>query len=454
MACLASRVRARRSGVSKRRAHGPVGNEDIVCAMCTARVDSCLLTRSSMRRLHLFALLFAIVLHATLSAADWPQWRAPRGTGASDEKNLPVRWSASENIAWKAAIGGVGVSSPIVSADRVFVTSQQGAGVRRPGSHPRLAQGASAGVAGERALAGSIAGDRTFFVVEAFNRADGRRLWQHRSEASGPLPGVHDKHNLASPSPVSDGQMVYAWFGTGQIVALDMNGKLVWERHLGKEVAPFDINWGHASSPTLFGDTLLLLCDHQPASYLLAVDKKTGRERWRADRGRGRMSYTTPFVVDTSTGPELIVNSSERVDAYDPRSGAFLWHVGGSNQFPIPAPTFHDGVVYLTRGYRSGPFMAVRPGGRGDISRSHVVWEVPTGAPYISSLVYDEGILYMASDVGAVTAIDAASGRRIWPQRVDGIFSASPVAGDGQIYFVSETGETIVVKAGRQPEIL
>jgi len=407
-----------------------------------------------MRRLPLFALLFAIVLHATLSAADWPQWRGPRGTGASDEKNLPVRWSASENIAWKAAIGGVGVSSPIVSADRVFVTSQQGAGVRRPGSHPRLAQGASAGVAGERALAGSIAGDRTFFVVEAFNRADGRRLWQHRSEASGPLPGVHDKHNLASPSPVSDGQMVYAWFGTGQIVALDMNGKLVWERHLGKEIAPFDINWGHASSPTLFGDTLLLLCDHQPASYLLAVDKKTGRERWRADRGRGRMSYTTPFVVDTSTGPELIVNSSERVDAYDPRSGAFLWHVGGSNQFPIPAPTFHDGVVYLTRGYRSGPFMAVRPGGRGDISRSHVVWEVPTGAPYISSLVYDEGILYMASDVGAVTAIDAASGRRIWQQRVDGIFSASPVAGDGKIYFVSETGETIVVKAGRQPEIL
>ena len=382
-----------------------------------------------MRRLHLFALLFAIVLHATLSAADWPQWRGARGNGASDEKNLPVRWSASENIAWKAAIGGVGVSSPIVSADRVFVTSQQGAGVRRPGSHPRLAQGASAGVAGERALAGSIAGDRTFFVVEAFNRADGRRLWQHRSEASGPLPGVHDKHNLASPSPVSDGQMVYAWFGTGQIVALDMNGKLVWERHLGKEIAPFDINWGHASSPTLFGDTLLLLCDHQPASYLLAVDKKTGRERWRADRGRGRMSYTTPFVVDTSTGPELIVNSSERVDAYDPRSGAFLWHVGGSNQFPIPAPTFHDGVVYLTRGYRSGPFMAVRPGGRGDISRSHVVWEVPTGAPYISSLVYDEGILYMASDVGAVTAIDAASGRRIWQQRVDGIFSASPVAG-------------------------
>jgi len=399
------------------------------------------------------ALLISIALCGSLSA-DWPNWRGPRGNGVSDEKNLPVRWSASENIAWKAPIGGVGVSSPIVAGDRVFVTSQIGTGVRRPGNHPRLAQGASAGTAGERALAAGNTGDSTFFVVEAFNRADGRRLWQHRAEAVGPLPGVHDKHNLASPSPVSDGQMVYAWFGTGQIVALDMGGKVVWERHLGKEIAPFDINWGHSSSPTLYGDTVLLLCDHAPASYLLAVDKKTGKERWRANRGKGRMSYTTPFVVETASGPELIVNSSERVDAYDPRTGAFLWHVGGSNQFPIPAPTFHDGVLYMTRGYRSGPYMAVRPGGRGDIAASHVVWEVPTGAPYISSLVYDEGILYMASDVGAVTAIDAATGKRIWQQRVDGIFSASPVAGDGKIYFVSETGETIVLKAGRAPEVL
>jgi outer membrane protein assembly factor BamB len=399
----------------------------------------------------------AIAFGVSASAADWPQWRGPRGTGATDEKNLPVRWSATENVAWKTAIGGLGVSSPIVTGDRVFVTSQIGTGIRRPGNHPRLAQGASAGTAGERALAAArdAAPDgRTFFVVEAFHRLDGRRLWQHRFEATGPLPGVHDKHNLASPSPVTDGQLVYAWFGTGQVVALDMNGKVAWQRHLGQEIAQFDINWGHSSSPTLFGDTLILLCDHSPAAYVLAVDKKTGKERWRADRGKGRMSYTTPFVVETPSGPELIVNSSERVDAYDPRSGAFLWHVGGSNQFPIPAPTFHDGVLYLTRGYRSGPYMAIRPGGRGDISKSHVVWEVPTGAPYISSLVYDEGILYMASDVGAVTAIDAATGKRIWQQRVEGIFSASPVAGDGKIYFVSETGETIVVKAGRQPEVL
>src|SRR5580765_8985638 len=181
--------------------------------------------------------VLVVALAGSISAADWPQWRGPRGNGASDEKNLPVTWSATENVAWKAAIGGVGVSSPIVSGDRVFVTSQIGTGVRRPGSHPRLAQGAGAGATGERALAaGAPADDRTFFVVEAFNRGDGRRLWQYRVEAAGPLPGVHDKHNLASPSPVTDGRLVYAWFGTGQIVALDMSGKVAWERHLGQEI--------------------------------------------------------------------------------------------------------------------------------------------------------------------------------------------------------------------------
>jgi outer membrane protein assembly factor BamB len=187
---------------------------------------------------------------------------------------------------------------------------------------------------------------------------------------------------------------------------------------------------------------------------LLAVDKRTGLDMWKADRGRGRQSYTTPFVVTTPTGPELVVNSNQRVDAYDPRNGDLLWHVGGPNQFPIPAPAFSNGVLFVSRGYRSGPYMAVRPGGRGDVSNSHVVWQTPTGAPYISSLVYDNGLIYMASDVGAVTVLDAATGQRVWQQRINGVFSASPVAGDGKVYFVSETGEVTVIRSGRQPEIL
>ncbi len=399
----------------------------------------------------------ALTLVGTVSAADWPQWRGPHGTGVSDEKDLPLRWSSTENLAWKADLGGVGVSSPIVAGSRVFVTSQIGVGISRPG--PRLSQGSAAATAGERALgtprtaSSDAAAGRTYFLVEAFDRIAGSRLWAYRVEAAGPLPATHDKHNLASPSPVTDGQLVYAWFGTGQIVALDMNGKLVWQRHLGREISPFEINWGHSSSPTLYQDLLILLCDHEPASYLLAVDKRTGKDRWKADRGKGRQSYSTPFVVEVNSGPELVVNSSERVDAYDPRTGTLLWHVGGANQFPIPSPAFYNGILYMTRGYRSGPYMAVRPGGRGDVSTSHVVWQVPTGAPYVSSIVYNDGLLYMANDVGAITVLEAETGKRIWQERVGGLFSASPVAADGKIYFVSETGEVIVLRAGREPAV-
>jgi outer membrane protein assembly factor BamB len=392
----------------------------------------------------------------TLHAADWPHWRGPNAGGVAPDKALPVRWSTTENIAWKAAVAGVGISTPIVSGDRVYVTSQVGSGVRRPGNHPRLVQGGDASALGERAIEAVAGGDasRTFFLVEAFARSDGRRLWERRIEAEGELTPVHDKHNLASPSPVSDGSLVFAWFGTGQIVALDQKGAVVWQRHLGREVGPFDIQWGHGSSPVVYGDLLILLCDHASASYILALDKATGKERWKTDRGKGRSSYSTPLVVEGSFGAEVIVNSSERIDAYDPRSGAFLWHVGDANRFPIPSPVFHDGVIYASRGYRSGPYMAIRPGGRGDVAATRTVWHVPTGAPYVSSLLYYDGVVYMANDVGVLTAVDAASGERLWQERVDGVFSASPVAGGGHVYFVSENGETVVVKAGRSPQVI
>ena len=150
------------------------------------------------------------------------------------------------------------------------------------------------------------------------------------------------------------------------------------------------------------------------------------------------MSYSTPLVVPGPNGPEVIVNSSERVDAYNARTGEPLWYIGGTNRFPVPSPLFHDGVIYMSRGYRSSPYMAIRPGGKGDITKSHVVWENATGGPYISSLVHDNGLVYMATDVGAVTVVDARDGSRVWQQRIDGVFSASPVAADGKIYFVSE----------------
>jgi outer membrane protein assembly factor BamB len=397
--------------------------------------------------------VLAVLVGTTLGAADWPTWRGPLSTGVTNEAGLPVTWSDTENVAWTAPLAGLGVSTPIVSGNRIFVTSQVGTAERRAGNHPRLAQGGDAASAGERALEGATSVPLTF-IVEAFNRADGKRVWEYRLTAEGPFAPVHDKHNLATPSPVTDGTLLYAWFGTGQIVALDMKGSVVWQRHLGREIAPFEINWGHTSSPALHEDLLILLCDHDPASYILAVDKKTGKDRWKADRGKARNSYSTPLVVNGPNGAEMIVNSSQRVDAYDPATGKLLWHVGDANRFPIPMPVVHEGVVYMSRGYRSSPYLSLRPGGRGDITSSHVNWSQGSGAPYVSSLVYDRGLIYMANDVAVLTAAEAETGKKVWQERVEGTFSASPIAADGKIYFVSETGETFVIQGGSTPKII
>ena len=393
---------------------------------------------------------------AQLHGENWPHWRGPASTGVSSESSLPERWSDTDNIAWKAPVRGLGISSPVVWGDQVFVTSQIGRSARRAGNHPTLVQGGNPADAGERALGGSpsTGTGKVVFLVTALSRVDGRKLWEYELPADGQLAEVHDKHNLASSSPVTDGRRVYAWFGTGQLVALDMSGKLMWSRHLGREYGPFDINWGHSSSPALFNDSLILVCYHDTDSYLLNLDTASGKTKWRVDRGGAFNSYSTPLVVPVLQSHELVVNSSEGISGHDASSGQLLWHIQEQNRFPIPMAVFHDGTIYTSRGYRSGPYMAIRPGGRGDITASHVVWQVNTGAPYISSLVYDAGLLYMANDVGAITVVDAKSGEKVWQERVDGIFSASPVAADGKIYFVSETGETIVLRSGREPRIL
>jgi outer membrane protein assembly factor BamB len=293
-----------------------------------------------------------------------------------------------------------------------------------------------------------------FLVVEAFNRSNGNKLWEYRVMATGPFPELHEKHNLATPTPVTDGEHLYAWFGNGLIVSLDMKGNLVWSRHLGKEYSPFQIQWGHASSPVLYNDMIILLCDHKQASYLLALDKRTGKEQWKLDRGKDRVSFSTPLVVSCPAGDELIVNSSERIDAYNPVNGELLWYVGSPRQSPIPSPVFHDSVIYMSRGYRNSDFLAIRPGGRGEVTESHTLWRTPTGASYVPSILYYDGLLYMTSDAGILTCADAGTGEQVWRQRLRGVFFASPTGADGKVYFVSETGETIVVRAGREPHIL
>lgn len=411
-------------------------------------------------------LVAAVVLQALfapiLSADNWPQWRGPDGGGVSAERNLPERWSTTENVAWRVPLPGSGVSTPVVWDDRVFVTSQTGAGMRQPGNHPSLVQGAAAADAGERNLGGarpSAAPDpssaRVSFIISAYRWADGGRIWQHEVAADGPLPSVHDKHNLATASPVTNGRVVIGWFGTGQVVALDAaSGKPLWTRHLGREYGPFDINWGHASSPVLSDEVAIFLAFHEPTAYLLALDARTGEVRWKRDRTPLAHSYSTPLVVSHAGRRVLIVNSSAGVEAYDPATGRSLWHVSETNRFPIPMPVHHEGIIYTSRGYRSSPYLAIRLGGSGDVSASHVMWKTPTGAPYVSSLVFYDGLIYMATELGIVTCIDAATGEQVWRDRLGGVFTASPIAGDGKVYLVSETGETIVLRAGRTREVV
>ena len=392
------------------------------------------------------------------AGADWPQWRGPSSRGVSTESDLPTTWSASENLAWKAPLAGVGASSPIVWGDHVIVTSQVGRTPVAAGSHPRLARDDGSLADREQPIGGGRAepatNEPTYLVVEAFNRRDGTRLWQHRSEAIGPFSELHEKHNLATPTPVTDGERIYAWFGNGLVVALDMDGGLVWQRHLGIEYSPFQARWGHGSSPALHGDLLILLCDHEPKSYLLALDRRTGKERWLADRGSGRVSHSTPVVAPGPQGDELLVNSSARVDAYDPATGQLLWHAGSERQTPIPTAVVHEGMIYLSRGYRNSDYLAIRPGGRGDVTATHVAWRAPAGASYVPSILFYNGLLYMTNEVGVVTCADAATGEPVWRHRLEGVFFASPVAGDGKIYLVSETGDTFVLRAGRESKVL
>ena len=271
------------------------------------------------------------------------------------------------------------------------------------------------------------------FVVQCFRRSDGKLVWEERIPAEKPLPPVHVFHNLSSPSCVTEGERVYAWFGTGQLIAFTLDGKVVWRRNLAQEISPFTIQWGHGSSPVIYKNFLILQCDHDPEGYLLALDRKTGKTAWKTSRGRGLRSYSTPFVVRSGDRNELVVNSNPGIDAYDPDNGELLWSIKEDCRVPVPMATEAGGIIYASRGYNSGPYMAIRPGGRGDISRTHVIWRVATGAPYVSSLLYYEDLLYLATEVGVVRCVEPKSGETIWTERVGGNFSASPVGAGGRI---------------------
>jgi outer membrane protein assembly factor BamB len=254
---------------------------------------------------------------------------------------------------------------------------------------------------------------------------------------------------MASPSPVTDGRHVFAFFGTGDVVCVDFEGGLIWQRSLASEYGAFENRFAASSSPLLYRDLLLLQCDHYGASYLLAIDKATGADRWKTDRPDAWLSWSSPQLAPTSDGElhELLVCGSHRLDAFDPLTGEKLWTVRGLARECVPTPLFAEGLIYATSG-PNGLTFCVRPGGRGDVTDTHVVWTSPQGVPFVPSAILVGDYYYLVDDKGIGTCLDARTGQRVWRKRFGGAFTASPVAGDGKLYFCDEEGGTLVIASG------
>ena len=415
----------------------------------TARAPWAWLSGERHRTRRTLAAVRALVAAALLStgalpASDWPAWRGTSGDGVTTE-SLPELIDP-EHPRWVIDIPGESTSTPIVVGDRIFLTSQLGTAPIQPWR----GQGED----------GPAPDPQVEFVVLAFGISGddaGTELWRKTFQSSVDLQPVHLHHNLASPSPVSDGERVIFWFGTGLVVSFTLDGELEWRRHLGEEISPFDIRWAHGSSPVLHDGLVYFICDHAPKSYLLALDAASGKEVWRADRGQQKRTYSTPLVIPRSDGDGdggqghiVVVNSNQRIDGYDAASGDLVWWADQPNRVPVPTPVWHDGVLYSSRGYRSGPYLALRTGGTGDVTATHTLWRKETGAPYVSSPLYHRGLVYLATEVGVASAIDADTGESVWRQRLGGNFSASPLAAGDEIVFVNQEGDLFVIAAGSE----
>ncbi len=349
-------------------------------------------------------------------AEEWNQWRGPNRNAVSSDAGLPVRWTGEQGVRWKVALPAAGVSSPVIWQDRVFMTA-----------------------------ADSRRQDELWMLC--LNLADGSERWRLRLWGSAPTLHHGSKSDMATPTPITDGEHVYALFGTGDVFAVDCDGGLAWQRSLASEYGAFENRFGHTSSPALLGDTLFVQCDHYGDSYLLAIDKRTGRNVWKVDRPGVWHSWSSPQFCGTGSQTELVVCAAGRVDAYAPATGERLWTVGGLQRECIPTPVTGHGLIYLVSGPK-GLVQAVRPLGRGDVSDTHVSWTSQRGTPFVPSPVLVGEQYFLVDDQGIATCLDALTGELVWQQRLRGEFTASPVAGDGKVYFTNDLGETFVVRAG------
>ena len=355
------------------------------------------------------------------AAKYWARWRGPSGQGLVTGTGYPDSWSSTENVKWKVPVPGSGNSSPIVWGDRIFMTTAYDNGRR--------------------------------LSIVAFRRADGVKAWETFAPDGRTPYGNHYKNGFASATPATDGQRIYASFGPRGLLAVDMNGKQVWFRDLGQ----MDAYHGTAGSPLLYKNRLILYQDQSRNSFIAAFDTQTGKTLWTTPR-EASVGWGTPIAVHVVDHDEIIVNGQLRVQAYNPDTGAELWSCGGSTYEVIPTPVVGYGMVFCSSG-RAGPTLAIRPGGKGDVTRSHLAWASQRGSPFVPSPILYGEHLYMINDMQSiVTSFEATSGKLMWQNRL-GVarregFSASPVAVDGKIFFTNDEGETFVLKAGPTFELL
>jgi outer membrane protein assembly factor BamB len=292
---------------------------------------------------------------------------------------------------------------------------------------------------------------RGALLVLAVDKASGRVLWEREVEADS-IESLHGTNSPASPTPVTDGERIYVYFGSRGLVAFDLDGRRIWEKRLG----PFPNAWGSASSPIVYRDLLLLNVDTDADDFLLALDRRTGETAWRTERS-GSRSWPTPAIWNLAGRDEIVVSGSGRVKAYDPRDGREIWTVDGLTQWVAPTPVTAHGLLFVaSNGPGGNVVMAIRPGGRGNVTSSHVAWRHLRGAPYNASPLVVGDYLYVVKNGGLMTCLNARTGEPVWQERLPfrGDYYSSPVAGDGKIYVISEEGGATVLAAGRAYEVI
>ena len=358
--------------------------------------------------LHLF-----LCLGGQLLAADWPQFRGPTGQGISNETGLPVTWSETEDITWKKAIPGHGWSSPVVEGGQLWLTTA-------------TEEGQSL-----RAIAVDPGSGESLHNVEVC-----------RQDAPSKK---HTKNSHATPTPILEDSRVYLHFGTQGTAALMDNGELLW-RNQDLEFQP---GHGQGGTPALSGDLLIINCDGTDQQYVVALDKKTGKVRWKTPRTDARMAFSTPLVIEHGGAKQVVSPGANRVVSYDVETGKELWFVRYGGFSNVPRPVYAHGLVFASSGYYNPELYAIRPDGTGDVTDTHVTWKINRGVPLTPSPVIVGDELYYVSDKGIASCIDAKTGEPHWRSRLTGPHSASPLYAEGHIYFQSEEGLTTVIKPGK-----